>query len=285
MLNTNEAIAREIRREILKATAAAKSGHPGGSLSLAEIMTVLYFDEMKVDANDPQNPERDRFVMSKGHATPVLYATLALKGFFPVAELASFRQINSRLQGHPDMKHIPGVDFTTGSLGQGLSGALGMALAGKLDHSPRRVYTIIGDGECQEGQIWEAAMAASHYKLDNLVVILDYNNLQICGEICDVMNIEPIQDKWKAFGWHVIELDGHDFSQIRAALQGARATKGQPTLLLAHTVKGKGISFMENKAEWHGSAPNAEQLALALAELAEKEVVRHEKDDCNQRCL
>ncbi len=276
MLNTNEAIAREIRREILKATAAAKSGHPGGSLSLAEIMTVLYFDEMKVDANDPQNPERDRFVMSKGHATPVLYATLALKGFFPVAELASFRQINSRLQGHPDMKHIPGVDFTTGSLGQGLSGALGMALAGKLDHSPRRVYTIIGDGECQEGQIWEAAMAASHYKLDNLVVILDYNNLQICGEICDVMNIEPIQDKWKAFGWHVIELDGHDFSQIRAALQGARATKGQPTLLLAHTVKGKGISFMENKAEWHGSAPNAEQLALALAELAEKEVVRHE---------
>lgn len=276
MLNTNEAIAREIRREILKATAAAKSGHPGGSLSLAEIMTVLYFDEMKVDANDPQNPERDRFVMSKGHATPVLYATLALKGFFPVAELASFRQINSRLQGHPDMKHIPGVDFTTGSLGQGLSGALGMALAGKLDHSPRRVYTIIGDGECQEGQIWEAAMAASHYKLDNLVVILDYNNLQICGEICDVMNIEPIQDKWKAFGWHVIELDGHDFSQIRAALQGARATKGQPTLLLAHTLKGKGISFMENKAEWHGSAPNAEQLALALAELAEKEVVRHE---------
>lgn len=276
MLNTNEAIAREIRREILKATAAAKSGHPGGSLSLAEIMTVLYFDEMKVDANDPQNPERDRFVMSKGHATPVLYATLALKGFFPVAELASFRQINSRLQGHPDMKHIPGVDFTTGSLGQGLSGALGMALAGKLDHSPRRVYTIIGDGECQEGQIWEAAMAASHYKLDNLVVILDYNNLQICGEICDVMNIEPIQDKWKAFGWHVIELDGHDFSQIRAALQGARATKGQPTLLLAHTVKGKGISFMENKAEWHGSAPNAEQLALSLAELAEKEVVRHE---------
>lgn len=276
MLNTNVAIAREIRREILKATAAAKSGHPGGSLSLAEIMTILYFDEMKVDANDPQNPERDRFVMSKGHATPVLYATLALKGFFPVAELASFRQINSRLQGHPDMKHIPGVDFTTGSLGQGLSGALGMALAGKLDHSPRRVYAIIGDGECQEGQIWEAAMAASHYKLDNLVVILDYNNLQICGEICDVMNIEPIQDKWKAFGWHVIELDGHDFSQIRAALQGARATKGQPTLLLAHTVKGKGISFMENKAEWHGSAPNAEQLALALAELAEKEGVRHE---------
>jgi len=276
MLNTDVAIARQIRREILKATAAAKSGHPGGSLSLAEIMTVLYFEEMSLDPMNPQYQERDRFVMSKGHATPVLYAALALRGFFPVEELATFRQINSRLQGHPDMKHIPGVDFTTGSLGQGLSGALGMALAAKLDHSPRRVYAIIGDGECQEGQIWEAAMAAAHYKLDNLTVFLDYNNLQICGEICDVMNIEPIGEKWQAFGWHVVELDGHDFIQIREAICEAKSTKGQPTLLLAHTIKGKGVSFMENKAEWHGSAPNAEQLAQALAELADKEESSHE---------
>ena len=276
MLNTDVAIAREIRREILKATAAAKSGHPGGSLSLAEIMTVLYFEEMSLDPMNPQYQERDRFVMSKGHATPVLYAALALRGFFPVEELATFRQINSRLQGHPDMKHIPGVDFTTGSLGQGLSGALGMALAAKLDHSPRRVYAIIGDGECQEGQIWEAAMAAAHYKLDNLTVILDYNNLQICGEICDVMNIEPIAEKWQAFGWHVVELDGHDFTQIRESICEAKSTKGKPTLLLAHTIKGKGISFMENKAEWHGSAPNAEQLAQALAELKVEEEANHE---------
>jgi transketolase len=276
MLNTDVAIAREIRREILKATAAAKSGHPGGSLSLAEIMTVLYFEEMSLDPMNPQYQERDRFVMSKGHATPVLYAALALRGFFPIEELATFRQINSRLQGHPDMKHIPGVDFTTGSLGQGLSGALGMALAAKLDHSPRRVYAIIGDGECQEGQIWEAAMAAAHYKLDNLTVFLDYNNLQICGEICDVMNIEPIGEKWQAFGWHVVELDGHDFTQIREAICEAKSTKGQPTLLLAHTIKGKGVSFMENKAEWHGNAPNAEQLAQALAELTEKEESSHE---------
>lgn len=276
MLNTDVAIAREIRRETLKATAAAKSGHPGGSLSLAEIMTVLYFEEMSLDPMNPQYQERDRFVMSKGHATPVLYAALALRGFFPVGELATFRQINSRLQGHPDMKHIPGVDFTTGSLGQGLSGALGMALAAKLDHSPRRVYAIIGDGECQEGQIWEAAMAAAHYKLDNLTVILDYNNLQICGEICDVMNIEPIAEKWQAFGWHVVELDGHDFTQIRESICEAKSTKGKPTLLLAHTIKGKGISFMENKAEWHGSAPNAEQLAQALAELKVEEEANHE---------
>ena len=276
MLNTDVAIAREIRREIVKATAAAKSGHPGGSLSLAEVMTVLYFEEMSLDPMNPQYAERDRFVMSKGHATPALYATLALRGFFPVEELATFRQINSRLQGHPDMKHIPGVDFSTGSLGQGLSGALGMALAARLDHSPRRVYAIIGDGECQEGQIWEAAMAAAHYKLDNLTVILDYNNLQICGEICDVMNIEPIAEKFKAFGWHVVELDGHDFAQIREAICEAKSTKGQPTLLLAHTIKGKGVSFMENKAEWHGSAPNADQLAQALAELTEKEELSHE---------
>ena len=276
MLNTDVAIAREIRREIVKATAAAKSGHPGGSLSLAEVMTVLYFEEMSLDPMNPQYAERDRFVMSKGHATPALYATLALRGFFPVEELATFRQINSRLQGHPDMKHIPGVDFSTGSLGQGLSGALGMALAARLDHSPRRVYAIIGDGECQEGQIWEAAMAAAHYKLDNLTVILDYNNLQICGEICDVMNIEPIAEKFKAFGWHVVELDGHDFAQIREAICEAKSTKGQPTLLLAHTIKGKGVSFMENKAEWHGSAPNADQLAQALAELTEKEESSHE---------
>lgn len=276
MLNTDVAIARQIRREILKATAAAKSGHPGGSLSLAEIMTVLYFEEMSLDPKNPQYPERDRFVMSKGHATPVLYAALALRGFFPVEELATFRQINSRLQGHPDMKYIPGVDFSTGSLGQGLSGALGMALAAKLDHSRRRVYAIIGDGECQEGQIWEAAMAAAHYKLDNLTVILDYNNLQICGEVCDVMNIEPLAEKWQAFGWHVVELNGHDFSQIRESICEAKSTKGKPTLLLAHTIKGKGVSFMENKAEWHGSAPNAEQLAQALAELNREEEANHE---------
>ena len=267
MLNTNEAIAREIRREILKATAAAKSGHPGGSLSLAEIMTVLYFDEMKVDANDPQNPERDRFVMSKGHATPVLYATLALKGFFPVAEMASFRQINSRLQGHPDMKHIPGVDFTTGSLGQGLSGALGMALAGKLDHSPRRVYAIIGDGECQEGQIWEAIAFANKYHQGNLINIVDYNAYQLGGATADIMPLGELASKYLHFGWTVTTVNGHDFTDLEKALKKAKTSTIYPACIIAKTTFGKGVSFMENNVAWHGVAPNDEQYAIAMADL------------------
>lgn len=261
------AIATQIRCEIVKMTAAAKSGHPGGSLSLADIMTVLYFEEMRVDPSSPQDINRDRFVLSKGHATPVLYSVLALKGFFPVEELATFRQINSRLQGHPDMTQVPGVDFSTGSLGQGLSGSLGMALAARLDGRDSRVFAVIGDGECQEGQIWEAAMAAAHYKLNNLTVILDYNNLQICGQVDHVMNIEPIADKWRAFGWSVLNIDGHDLEQIRSAFKTAKANTKGPTIIIARTVKGKGVSFMENNPDWHGKAPNTEQLAQALAEL------------------
>ncbi|NLN83907.1 MAG: transketolase [Firmicutes bacterium] len=264
-------IAKEIRREIVKMTAAAKSGHPGGSLSLAEIMEVLYFEEMKIDPAQPDWPERDRFVLSKGHATPVLYSTLALRGFFPKEELKNFRQIDSILQGHPDMKGIPGVDFSTGSLGQGLSGAVGMALAARLDKNNSRVYAVIGDGECQEGQIWEAAMAAAHYKLANLTVILDYNNLQICGKVDEVMDIGPIAEKWQAFGWRVIETDGHDLDTIRQAIKMAQAEESCPTIIIAHTIKGKGVSFMENDPDWHGRAPNQEQLALALAELEKGE--------------
>jgi len=257
----------KIRQHIVRMLGEAKSGHPGGSLSAADIVTTLYFYEMNVDPHNPGWPDRDRFVLSKGHAAPVLYAALAEKGFFPVDELMTLRKLNSRLQGHPSMKHLPGVEFSTGSLGQGLSGANGMALAGKLDGRSYRVYALLGDGEIQEGQIWEAAMAGAHYKLDNLVSFLDHNGLQIDGPINEVLSPEPVADKWRAFGWHVEEIDGHNFAEIIGALQKAREVKGKPTMIVAKTVKGKGVSFMENKVDWHGSAPNAEQTQQALCEL------------------
>jgi transketolase len=259
--------AGDIRRHVVRMVAAAKSGHPGGSLSAADIVTVLYFHELRLDPSRPDWPGRDRFVLSKGHAAPVLYAALAERGFFPVPELASLRKTGGMLQGHPDMKRVPGVDMSTGSLGQGLSAANGMALAGRLDKLDYRVYVLLGDGEIQEGQIWEAAMAAAHYKLDNLVAILDHNRLQIDGRIDDVMSPEPVADKWRAFGWHVLEIDGHDYGRILEALAAAREVKGKPTMVVADTIKGKGVSFMENQVQWHGVAPTAEELAQAIAEL------------------
>lgn len=260
-------IARQVRRNIITMLAEAKSGHPGGSLSAVEIVTALYFQEMKVDPQNPHWPDRDRFVLSKGHAAPVLFSVLAEKGFFPREELLTFRKINSRLQGHPDMKKAPGVDMSTGSLGQGFSTAIGMALAGKLDKKDYRVYVLLGDGESQEGQVWEAAMAAAHYRLDNLVVFYDHNGLQIDGPCEVVMNVDPVAEKFRAFGWHVTEIDGHSFSQIREALALARKTAGKPTLILAETIKGKGVSFMENQVGWHGNPPSKEQAEQALAEL------------------
>ncbi|NLG86488.1 MAG: transketolase [Firmicutes bacterium] len=260
--------ALNIRRHIVRMTHAAKSGHPGGSLSAVEIMTALYFHVMRLDPNRPEWQERDRFVLSKGHAAPALYATLAERGFFSTQELTTLRQLGSRLQGHPDMKRVPGVEMSTGSLGQGLSVANGMALAGRLDKASWRVYALLGDGECEEGQIWEAAMAAAHYKLDNLIAYLDYNRLQIDGSICAVMNPEPFPEKWKAFGWQVFTVDGHSFSEIIAATEAAQAVQGRPSIIICHTVKGKGVSFMENEADWHGKAPNDEQANKALAELA-----------------
>ncbi|MFT9849568.1 transketolase [Aneurinibacillus sp. REN35] len=259
--------ANNMRQEIVKMVAAANSGHPGGSLSAADILAVLYFHEMNVGADKVNDPDRDRFVLSKGHASPVLYAALAEKGYLPKEELATFRKINSRLQGHPSKKMLPGVEQSTGSLGQGLSAANGMALAGRLDQRDYRVYTLLGDGEIQEGMVWEAAMAAGHYKLDNLVAILDYNHLQIDGNVEDIMNVGPIADKFRAFNWHVIEIDGHNLEEIIAAFEEAKAVKGQPTFIVAHTVKGKGVSYMENACGWHGTAPNAEQLEQALTEL------------------
>lgn len=259
--------ANNMRQEIVKMVAAANSGHPGGSLSAADILAVLYFHEMNVGADKVNDPDRDRFVLSKGHASPVLYAALAEKGYLPKEELATFRKINSRLQGHPSKKMLPGVEQSTGSLGQGLSAANGMALAGRLDKRDYRVYTLLGDGEIQEGMVWEAAMAAGHYKLDNLVAILDYNHLQIDGNVEDIMNVGPIADKFRAFNWHVIEIDGHNLEEIIAAFEEAKAVKGQPTFIVAHTVKGKGVSYMENACGWHGTAPNAEQLEQALTEL------------------
>lgn len=261
------ATARKIRQDIVRMLGEARSGHPGGSLSAADIVTTLYFYEMNVDPHNPGWPDRDRFVLSKGHAAPVLYAALAEKGYFPVEELLTLRKLGSRLQGHPSMKHLPGVEFSTGSLGQGLSAANGMALAAKLDGRGYRVYVLLGDGEIQEGQVWEAAMAGAHYKLDNLVAFLDHNGLQIDGPTTQVMSPEPVTDKWRAFGWHVEEIDGHDFTEIIGALQKAREIKGKPTMIVARTVKGKGVSFMEDKVDWHGSAPNAEQTEQALCEL------------------
>lgn len=260
-------IARNIRKDIVSMIHGSKSGHPGGSLSAVEILTALYFDEMNVDANDCKMEDRDRFVLSKGHAAPVLYATLAQKGFFDRSELDKLRKIGAMLQGHPDMKNIPGVDMSTGSLGQGFSVACGMAMASKLDNAPWRVYTILGDGEVQEGIVWEAAMSAAHYKLDNVVAFLDYNGLQIDGDVSKVMNIGSIVDKFKSFGWNVIEIDGHDFDQIFAALDMAKETVGKPTMIVAKTIKGKGVSFMENEAGWHGTAPSDSDLEKALEEL------------------
>ena len=260
-------IANNVRIGIIDSTHAAKCGHPGGSLSIADILTYLYFEKMNINPANPKMDNRDRFVLSKGHTAPGLYATLAHRGFFPVEDLLTLRKIDSYLQGHPDMHKIPGIDMSSGSLGLGISAACGMALAGKVDNKDYRVYTIIGDGESEEGQVWEAAMFASHYKLDNLCVILDLNGLQIDGPITEVMNPTPHDKKFEAFGFHVITIDGHDFNQIEAAFAEAEATKGQPTVIIAKTTKGKDVSFMENSVNWHGAAPNDEQHAQAIAEL------------------
>lgn len=260
--------ARVIRRHIVSMVGEAGSGHPGGSLSAADIVTTLYFDVMRIDSQNPDWPERDRFVLSKGHAAPVLYAALAERGYFAVEQLQTLRKLGSPLQGHPDMKKVPGVEMSTGSLGQGLSAANGMALSGKLDNKDYRVFVLLGDGEIQEGQIWEAAMAAAHYKLDNVTAFLDYNRLQIDGTLDEVMSPEPVADKWRAFGWDVQKIDGHDIDQIREAIERAGQTTGKPSIVIARTVKGKGVSFMENEVGWHGSAPKPEQVEQALAELA-----------------
>ncbi len=259
--------ARIIRKDVLRMVASAESGHPGGSLSCADIMAVLYFHEMRLDPKDPKDPDRDRFVMSKGHASPVLYASLAERGFFPVEELMSFRKIDSRLQGHPSLKALPFVEMSTGSLGQGISAANGMAIAAKMDKRPVRVYVMIGDGEMEEGELWEAAMTAVHRKLDNLVAILDYNGLQIDGSIEEVKSLTGIPGRFRAFGWHVIEINGHDPDAIAAAFDEARTIKGRPCMVIAKTIKGKGVSFMEGEAGWHGKAPKPEQLEQALKEL------------------
>ncbi len=259
--------ANEVRKGILTGVHSAKAGHPGGSLSAAEIFTYLYFEEMHVDASAPKAADRDRFVLSKGHTAPGLYAVLAAKGYFPEEDLTTLRKLGSYLQGHPDMKHIPGVDMSSGSLGQGISAAAGMALGGKVQQKDFRVYTLLGDGEIQEGQVWEAAMFAGHRKLDNLCVIVDNNDLQIDGHVGDVCSPYPIDEKFAAFNFHVINVNAHDFDELRAAFAEARATKGQPTAIIAHSVKGKGVSFMENQAGWHGKAPNDEQYAAAMAEL------------------
>ena len=259
--------ANDIRKDIVTAVHSAKAGHPGGSLSAADIYTYLYFEEMNIDPADPKMADRDRFVLSKGHTAPGYYSALAERGFFPVEDLKTLRHTGSYLQGHPDMKHIPGVDMSSGSLGQGISAAVGMAAVAKIYGDDYRVYTLLGDGEIQEGQVWEAAMLAGHRKLDNLVVIVDNNNLQIDGYIGEVNSPYPIDKKFEAFNFHVINIDGHDFDQIDAAFKEAKATKGMPTAIIAKTLKGKGVSFMEDKAAWHGAAPNDEQYAIAMADL------------------
>ncbi len=256
-----------IRQDIISMLTESASGHPGGSLSATDIVTALYFSEMKVDPNNPKWEDRDRFVLSKGHGAPVLYAALAERGFFEKKHLLTLRKLGSMLQGHPNMNDTPGVDMSTGSLGQGLSAANGMALACKLDKKDYRVYAVTGDGELEEGQIWEAAMTSAHYKLDNLTVFVDNNHLQIDGKVSDVMNPEPIADKFKAFGWNVVEINGHDFEEIFKAIDNAKSTKGMPTVIVSNTVKGKGVSFMENQAGWHGTAPSKEQCDQALKEL------------------
>ena len=260
--------AKEIRKSIVSMITEAKSGHPGGSLSATDILTALYFSEMNVDPTNPKMVGRDRFVLSKGHAAPAIYATLAEKGYFSKDELMTLRKFGSRLQGHPDMKKLPGIEISTGSLGQGLSVANGMALNAKMFNENYRTYVILGDGEIQEGQIWEAAMTAAHYKLDNLCAFLDSNNLQIDGNVSEIMGVEPLDKKWEAFGWNVIKIDGHDFEQILSALDKARECKDKPTMVIAKTIKGKGVSFMENVCGFHGVAPTLEELERALAELA-----------------
>ena len=260
-------IACKIRMGVIEGTFHAKSGHPGGSLSIAEDLSYLYWREMNVDPKNPKMENRDRLVLSKGHTAPALYAALALKGFFPESELKSLRHIGSMLQGHPDMKHIPGVDMSTGSLGQGISAACGMALSAKISGDSYRTYTILGDGEIEEGQVWEAAMFASHYKLDNLVAVVDNNNLQIDGTVEEVMSPYPIPEKFAAFGWHVITIDAHNFDEIEKSFEEAKTVKGKPTVIVQKSIKGKGVSFMENQVGWHGSAPNAEQYEQALKEL------------------
>ena len=260
-------IANEVRKGIVTSVHRAKAGHPGGSLSAADIYTYLYFEELNVDPQNPDDPARDRFVLSKGHTAPGYYAALAHKGFFPVEDLVTLRHVGSYLQGHPCMQHIPGVDMSSGSLGQGISAAVGMAISAKLSNDDYRVYTLLGDGEIQEGQVWEAAMLAGHRNLDNLVVIVDNNGLQIDGNIADVCSPYPIDKKFEAFNFHVINIDGHDFEQIDAAFKEAKATKGQPTAIIAKTVKGKGVSFMENNAGWHGKAPNDAEFEIAMADL------------------
>ena len=260
-------VANEVRKGIITSVHAAKAGHPGGSLSAADIFTYLYFEEMNVDPKDPKKADRDRFVLSKGHTAPGLYSALAQKGYFPVEDLETLRHLGSYLQGHPDMKHIPGVDIAGRCIIQRISAAVGMAIAGKMDNADYRVYTLLGDGEIQEGQVWEASMMAGFRKLDNLVVIVDNNNLQIDGAIDEVCSPYPIDKKFEAFNFHVINIDGNDFDQIDAAFKEAKATKGMPTAIIAHTVKGKGVSFMENQVGWHGTAPNDEQYAVAMEEL------------------
>ncbi|MBO4907888.1 MAG: transketolase [Lachnospiraceae bacterium] len=259
--------ANEVRKGIVTSTHSAKAGHPGGSLSAADVFTFLYFEEMNIDPKNPEKEDRDRFVLSKGHTAPGLYAALANRGYFPVEDLKTLRKLGSYLQGHPNM-HIPGVDMASGSLGQGISAAVGMALGAKLDNKDFRVYTLLGDGEIQEGQVWEAAMFAGFRKLDNLVVIVDNNGLQIDGPVDKVCSPYPIADKFKAFNFNVVEIDGHDFDQIRNAFNNAKETKGMPTCIILHSVKGKGVSFMENNADWHGKAPNDEEYATAMADLA-----------------
>ncbi len=259
--------ANEVRKGIVTAVHSAKAGHPGGSLSAADLFTYLYFEEMNIDPKNQKAPERDRFVLSKGHTAPGLYSALAHRGYFPVEDLTTLRKLGSYLQGHPCLQHVPGVDMSSGSLGQGISAAVGMALSAKLDGKEYRTYTLLGDGEIQEGQVWEAAMFAGHRKLDNLVVIVDNNGLQIDGNVADVCSPYPIDKKFEVFNFHVINIDGHNFDEIRAAFKEARETKGQPTCIIAHTTKGKGVSFMENQASWHGVAPNDEQYEIAMADL------------------
>ena len=259
--------ANEVRKGIVTAVHSAKAGHPGGSLSAADVFTYLYFEEMNIDPQNPKMEDRDRFVLSKGHTAPGLYSTLANRGFFPVEDLTTLRKLGSYLQGHPDMKHIPGVDMSSGSLGQGISAAVGMALGAKMNGKDFRVYTLLGDGELEEGQVWEASMFAGHRKLDNLVVIVDNNGLQIDGKIDDVCSPYPIDKKFEAFNFHVINVDAHDFDALRSAFKEARETKGMPTAIIAHSLKGKGVSFMEGSVDWHGKAPNDEQYAVAMADL------------------
>lgn len=260
-------IAKQIRKDIVYMLTESGSGHPGGSLSAVEILTTLYFNEMNVDPKNPKDLGRDRFVLSKGHAAPVLYSALARRGFFSVDELKTLRKLGSMLQGHPNMNDVPGVDMSTGSLGQGISAAVGMALGGKLDKSNYRVYALLGDGELEEGQVWEAAMAAAHYKLDNLTAFVDYNGLQIDGPCTEVMSAVPIADKYLAFGWNVIEIDGHNFEEILEAIDKAKSVKEKPTMIVCKTVKGKGVSFMENQVGWHGKAPSTEEYEKAVVEI------------------